>query len=114
MRNAEYYPSPTTYRPERWVENAAEGVRRGSVELAQSAFSPFSVGPRECVARPLAHVELTLALGWVPWGFAVRVEPGPGSGVGEQGDGTYRLMDFLIAEKREPMVQFRVRERVEG
>lgn len=38
------------FRPERWDECAKEAV--------QKAFNPFSFGPRSCVGRNLAHMEL--------------------------------------------------------
>ena len=70
------------------------------MELAQIAFGPFSVGPEGCGTRPLPYVELMLALGWVLWEFEVRVEPGLGSGVGEQGVGRMADGFFDCGEER--------------
>jgi len=41
-----------TYRPERWFE--------GDTAAMQKAFNPFSVGPRACVGRNLAFLELQI------------------------------------------------------
>ncbi|KAG5642361.1 hypothetical protein DXG03_002958 [Asterophora parasitica] len=43
------------YRPERWEEGGKEGDAR-----RQKTFNPFSVGPRACVGRNLAFLELQI------------------------------------------------------
>ncbi|EHK97881.1 putative Cytochrome 67 [Glarea lozoyensis 74030] len=46
--NPSYYPDPFTFNPDRWIaESPAE--TKDTVALAQSAFCPFSVGPRGCI-----------------------------------------------------------------
>lgn len=49
--NPEYYPQPFEYRPERWIAEAEPNVTAESVALGQSAFCPFSVGPRGCIGK---------------------------------------------------------------
>ena len=46
---------PFTFRPERWLDNDAK-------QLEQS-YIPFSVGPRSCVGRNLAMLELLKFIG---------------------------------------------------
>jgi cytochrome P450 len=105
MRNAAYYPDPTAFKPLRWIES--DSIAKESVELAQSAFCAFSIGPRGCIARGLAYTELTLVLARILWEFDVRLQPG--SVLGQSLDGTYDYEDVFISKKVGPMVQFRSR-----
>jgi len=47
-------PDPEVFRPERWFEQDAEAIQR--------AFNPFSFGPRACVGKNLASMELQLII----------------------------------------------------
>jgi cytochrome P450 len=105
MRNPLYYPDPLQYKPERWIEG--EPVTAESIELAQSAFCPFSVGPRACIARNLAYVELMVVASRVLWEFDVRAVPG--SRIGEDKDGNMAFQDLFISRKEGPLVQVRKR-----
>lgn len=49
--NPEYYPHPFEYKPERWIADSEPKVTADSVSLGQSAFCPFSVGPRGCIGK---------------------------------------------------------------
>ena len=49
--NPTYFPEPFEYRPERWIAGSAPQVTAESVALAQSAFCPFSIGPRGCIGK---------------------------------------------------------------
>ena len=106
MRNPKYYPNkPNEFVPERWIESPENS--RDKIELAQSAFCPFSIGPRACIARGLAYVELTVALARILWEFDFKGEEG--SAVGDDGKGGYAIKDCFITQKEGPMVQFRPR-----
>lgn len=63
--NEKYFPDPFTYKPSRFLADRAESPE--AYQLAQSAFAPFSYGPRSCVGRPFAYLELTLALARTVW-----------------------------------------------
>ena len=49
-----------SFRPERWVEGGD-----GDVSLMQKAFNPFSFGPRSCVGRNLANMDLRIFIATV-------------------------------------------------
>ena len=49
--NSEYYPQPFEYKPERWIADSEPNVTAGSVSFGQSAFCPFSIGPRGCIGK---------------------------------------------------------------
>ena len=63
--NEKYFPDPFTYKPSRFLVDRAESQE--AYQRAQSAFAPFSYGPRGCVGRPFAYLELTLALARTVW-----------------------------------------------
>ena len=101
--NPSYYRSPTEFRPERWLGNSKEG------ELARSAFTPFSIGPRACIGKGVAMVEVTVALARLLWAYDLRLATGK-EGIGRAEDGGYTMKDIFVAEKEGPWVQFRLRE----
>lgn len=109
--NAEYYPDPFAYRPERWLGE-------GDVALAQSAFCPFSIGPRGCIGKGLAYIEMTITLARTLWLYDVRRavgvrDPGEGGRSREWGrhrEGEFQLVDTFTSLKDGPMVEFRRRE----
>lgn len=49
-------PDADAFRPERWAE---------ATEKQRAAFIPFSYGPRACVGRNVAEMELALIVGTV-------------------------------------------------
>lgn len=53
------------FRPERWIEamEEGEGASGGVPNKFQKAFNPFSFGPRACVGRNLASMELLMIIG---------------------------------------------------
>lgn len=57
-----YFPEPDAYKPERWLGEEEQQVDR-------SAFIPFSVGARNCVGRPMAYMEASLAVANFVWHF---------------------------------------------
>ena len=63
--NEKYFPDPFTYKPSRFLADKAESPE--VYQLAQKAFAPFSYGPRSCIGRPFAYLELTLALARTVW-----------------------------------------------
>ncbi|KAL9007716.1 MAG: hypothetical protein Q9180_009591, partial [Flavoplaca navasiana] len=63
-------PNPDTFDPSRWLapfpnDNNPPPKQGGS----NSAFNPFSLGPRNCLGRNLAYLELRLILARVLWEF---------------------------------------------
>lgn len=117
--NPAYYPEPFAYRPERWIaDKEGGGVGEAEVALAQSAFCPFSIGPRGCIGKGLAYVEMSITLARVLFLYDVRravgvVDPGegkPGAEWGREKVGEFQLVDTFTSLKNGPMVEFRRRE----
>ncbi|KAK5206973.1 hypothetical protein LTR41_007508 [Exophiala xenobiotica] len=79
------------------------------------AFAPFLVGPRSCPAKPLAYLELSLALAQVMWLF--DFEPFDDTGAGAPGLGTgrerpeeFQIVDMFSSNKQGPVLRFRRRD----
>jgi cytochrome P450 len=53
-RNAEVFPEPEVYRPERWLEEGAKEL--------QPYFITFSAGARGCIGRNISYLEQTVLL----------------------------------------------------
>lgn len=117
--NQDYFPVPFAYAPERWMSGetnplTGKTTSDGDVAAAQGAFCPFSVGPRGCIGKVLAYVEMTLARTLFLYDMrrAVGVDdPGEGRAGLEWGrhrDSEFQLMDtFTSAKKGGPMIEFR-------
>jgi cytochrome P450 len=113
----DYYPDPFTFHPERWIVNEAVGVSAEQVALAKSAFCPFSLGPRGCIGKQVAYLEIMIAMATLLYTFDARLPRGPDGRHGE-GDptsahwgrrkvGEYQLKDIFIADREGPIVEFK-------
>ncbi|KAI3318071.1 isotrichodermin C-15 hydroxylase [Xylariaceae sp. AK1471] len=121
--NAAYYPQPFKYAPERWVTGASASsklaggpITERDVALAQSAFCPFSIGPRGCIGKGLAYIELMTTLARVLFLYDLRksadfdpAEGRPELEWGRQRAEEYQLIDQFTSLKDGPMVEFRKR-----
>ncbi|RMJ10958.1 hypothetical protein CDV36_009408 [Fusarium kuroshium] len=118
--NPEYFPEPFKFKPERWIvdEDDTTGASAESVALAQSAYMPFSAGPRGCIGKNLAYLEMNLVLAKVIYNFEIRRDPtsnlGGGSLEAVEGRRTvdqYQLGDIFVGIRDGPMVQLAKRTR---
>lgn len=123
--NPVYYPDPFAYKPERWTvgsQKSLDGfgetsVSESDVALAQSAFCPFSVGPRGCIGKGLAYIELMTTLARVLFLYDLRKSSGfdPAEGNSRNPWGRHRVNEFQLIDqftslKDGPMVEFRKRQ----
>jgi cytochrome P450 len=113
--HSEYVHDPFRYNPSRWLP---EGQSPESAEKLQSVFNPFSIGSRGCIGKPMAYLELSLALGRLIWTYDMRLASGdagklgegrPGMGMGREREDEFQLEDIFVSEKTGPMVEFRLR-----
>ncbi|CAN8105332.1 unnamed protein product [Discula destructiva] len=66
-RLEENFALPNEYRPERWL---------GDPKFAnddRAVFNPFSLGPRNCIGRNLAYIEMRLILSRILWNFDLKL-----------------------------------------
>ena len=54
-RNAAYFDNPLEYRPERWTRDFERSLPRG-------AYVPFAAGPRVCLGKQFAMMEMRIVL----------------------------------------------------
>ncbi|KAI1351017.1 cytochrome P450 [Xylaria sp. FL0043] len=73
--NEAYFPDPFTFKPERFLEQGAEEARK--------AFTPFSLGPRSCMGRSMAYLELSLIVAKVLWHLDFTRAPDEAGRLGE-------------------------------
>ena len=108
--NPAYYPDPHAFKPERWIVDPDNGgVTAESVQLAKDAFCPFSIGPRGCIGKNMAYLELMLVMGRLLYVFDVKK-------MGQKGEGgegwlrrrkdEFQLYDRFICLKDGPEVGF--------
>lgn len=107
-------PETPTSTPGTRTGTAAATTEK-TLALAQSAFCPFSIGPRGCIGKGIAYLELSVALARVLWLYEMRLVPEKGErgiGKGEEEE-EYKLIDCFVAHKDGPVVEFKVRDGVE-
>ncbi|XP_056371132.1 25-hydroxyvitamin D-1 alpha hydroxylase, mitochondrial [Oenanthe melanoleuca] len=93
-RDSRSFPAPDAFRPERWLRPRDSGDTAGDTagdspgdtagdspgDSPRHPFAslPFGLGPRSCVGRRLAELQLHMALAQILLRFEVRPEPGGG------------------------------------
>lgn len=116
--NADVYPEPFRFRPERWLPAGAAGTTADDLAAAQQALCAFSAGTRGCPGKNLAWLEMTLVLAKVLFAFDVRPDPASRLGAGDpvagqpgrRAEGQYQTYDAFVSLRNGPMVQFKRRE----
>ncbi|KAH8268598.1 hypothetical protein KR026_009903 [Drosophila bipectinata] len=66
-RDAEYFPDPLSYQPERYLDE--------NKDFKQAAYMPFGEGPRHCIGARMGKVNVKLALAKVLSNFNVEISP---------------------------------------
>jgi cytochrome P450 len=107
--NPAYYPDPYAFKPERWIADIDEGVTSESVKLAKDAFCAFSIGPRGCIGKNMAYLELQVAIGRLVFQYDMVSQSKKGEGNGsvlrERKD-EFQVYDHFICYKEGPEVEF--------
>ncbi|MCJ1261283.1 hypothetical protein MMC22_001147 [Lobaria immixta] len=129
-----YHPQPFKYDASRWHKPD----RAAAAPDPRMAYMPFSIGPRGCVGKSLAFLELMLTMAVILWRFDFQDEDADvGVDLGEEmggekggGDGKaekdekrtasgnrdmrsaneFKLLDHVSGAKDGPMLQFRLRK----
>jgi hypothetical protein len=116
-RNAEAFPDPYKFDIERWIidpEKDEEEEKERNKEISRS-FAPFSIGPRQCIAKNFAMMELLLTMANVFWrldfeGVGKLGEGGKGKGWGREREGEFQFKSYFTSYMEGPMVRFKPRE----
>ena len=113
----DYYPDPYAFRPERWLTSEDS---QHDVEVAQSAWAPFSMGARGCAGKPAAILQLTMSLARTLFLFDMRTPANAhlaSVGQGKKGEVFPRNLETEFQAKgtfssilHGPMLEFKWRE----
>jgi len=88
------FREPFSFRPERWL-----GDPRFNADI-KGASQPFGIGPRGCIGRNLAYIEMRLVLARLLWNFDLELEEG--SRTWSNG-----VKNYLFWEKRPLLVRLK-------
>lgn len=112
--NEIYHRYSFKFDPERWMQD------KESLSITKSAWTPFSVGDRNCVGMTLAMNEVLIATATLLWhgDFKISDDPklaciGAGSarlGPGRQRETEFQLYDTFGASTEGPYLQFKRRK----
>lgn len=113
--NEKYFAEPYSFYPERWLVDDEVQLR-----LMNSAFCPFSIGPRSCAGKAMAYLEASLVIAKTIWAFDFQLQPGGESGGGahtkSQGrrrEDEFQLYDIFAAMHVGPELNFTPRDSTE-
>ncbi|KAL1952630.1 hypothetical protein VTO42DRAFT_4583 [Malbranchea cinnamomea] len=111
-RHPDYYREPESFVPERWIEGATCQTdtkiwvsTKDDVDIARKAFCPFSIGPRGCIGKSMALMEMRLTLARMFYLFDVEFA----DRTGEDANGHLAMVDHFTSQKDGPNVIFRKR-----
>lgn len=135
--NEDYFSDPFAFVPERFLNEVKEGKEypwTDSRSMSQDpgffpptppdtprverhdvdAYAPFSIGPRGCLAKPLAYLELSLCLARMMFMMDFEAvnslgEGAPGMGRGRERKEEFQVIDMFSSNKQGPVLRFRPR-----
>ncbi|KAK6543679.1 hypothetical protein TWF694_000416 [Orbilia ellipsospora] len=113
-RIPEAYPRPDEFIPERWVEGevvpSIGTITKEDVDKARKAFCPFSIGPRGCIGKGLALMEMKITLARLVWEFEIKMPAEERlRKVGEDVEGGWEMDDHFVGTKKGPVVELKKR-----
>ena len=108
-----YFEDAWTFQPERFLSTTTNGATSKS----KTAFSPFLLGARGCVARELAYSQMTLALARIVWSLDFQLvgtvgQGKKGDGWGRERENEFQIRDIFASDKKGPMLRFKKRKGV--
>lgn len=72
QRDPRYFaPDPDRFWPERWLS-----AKDTDIVVNTNAYIPFSIGPANCVGKPLALMQLRMVIGYFVQAFDVSFAEG--------------------------------------
>ena len=122
--NEAAFPNSYEYIPERWIPGShgpSFAVTEETVEQQRKSFIPFSTGPRNCIGKNMAVMELLITFARLVWLYDIRKVAGDTAGEGGKTDvegrqrkGEYQMVDHFIVKRDGPWLECRRREVVEA
>lgn len=111
--NASAFPDPCIYDMNRWIaDDSKDSAEKERIKRCQRAFAPFSAGPRQCIAKNFAVMELILTMAIVVWrmDFESVGTPSEEGGLGMKRE--FALKSYFTSHIEGPVIKFRRREEV--
>lgn len=108
--NDNYFPNSFKFLPGRWL--AQDRVDEAKPDN-KKAYVPFSIGPFNCVGRPVAYLACKLVLAKLLFIYDVKNGGLQGADEQEGSPGEYAMTDFLVGYRSGPLVQFRMSSKSE-
>ncbi|KAL3419085.1 benzoate 4-monooxygenase cytochrome p450 [Phlyctema vagabunda] len=105
QHQASHFPDPFSYKPERWLKDISKS------DIFNSAYMAFSTGPRGCVGKSLALLELSLTMANILWAldFESDFADISGGGFGCH-PSEFFMRDHITAVHNGPFLKFRERQ----
>jgi fatty acid omega-hydroxylase len=75
-RNPDIWPDPLSFKPERWLDDNGEPLK----EVSPYKFVTFNAGPRMCLGKNLAYMEIKVVLSMLLNKFDIAPHGPPHSG----------------------------------
>ncbi|EXJ70268.1 uncharacterized protein A1O5_06336 [Cladophialophora psammophila CBS 110553] len=100
--NADTYPEPEVFRPERYLME--DGRTEEEVDKSKGGYWAFSTGPRKCPGMKMAYQELYLTVARLVYLFEMTPEKP------EELEENFKLLDHFNVKKKGPFVSFNLRE----
>lgn len=104
-----YFKDPFTFNPDRFLGSSI--ITSDNLD----AFAPFSIGPRSCLAKPLAYLELMLCTAYLVWSLDFEAVGSTGCGGVSMGKGRereeeFQIVDIFSSNKTWPVLRFKRRD----
>jgi len=113
----EAFPDPYKWDLGRWIIDPTkdEEAEKERIKEISRSFAPFSVGPRQCIAKNFALMELMLTLANVFYQLDFESagtlgEGKEGAGWGREREGEFQLKSYFTSYMDGPMIRFKRRE----
>ena len=105
--NPDIFPEPHNYNPDRWLTDDPSSPKM------KESFASFGIGPRDCIGKQLAYLELSLVVAKTLWQFDFERAPGPlgvvGNGVDRGRPDEFQIHDGFNSTHDGPYLVFRSR-----
>jgi cytochrome P450 len=108
--NELYFPSSYSFSPERWLVHDGDEKRSEGLARARKAFVPFSLGPYNCIGRPVAYLACKLSLAKLVYMYDVKRAGEKLVGEMANRPAEYAMIDWLVGYRNGPVVQFKSRQ----
>lgn len=114
--NPKAFPNPYKFDVERWIiDPAKDEAEKERIKEMSKSFAPFSVGPRQCIAKNFALMEMLLVMANVFWlldfeKVGTLGEGKKGAGEGREREDEFQLKSYFTSYMEGPMIRFKKRE----